>query len=150
LIAEDGKLVAIRMENGVIALSNRAHDKFTQSVWVRRAGEGDIDDHPPAALADAPEAEQCGKGLCRFAVAGHEAAIISDPRGLRSGCAGAEIAISPLSLRGNCPAPLVIDKAALAQNGATSILFAPAGPEIRTVRASTGERPWTGGSPPPP
>ncbi len=143
LIAEDGKLVAIRTASGAIALSNRAHDRFTQSIWVQRAGEGDIKEHQPEALADAPEASDCGKGLCRFTVAGHAAAIISDARGLQTGCSTAlDVVISPLALH-DCAAKLIIDKAVLARDGATSVIFGPDGPVVSTVRQTTGERPWT-------
>jgi competence protein ComEC len=152
LIAEDGKLVAIRMENGAIALSNRAHDKFTQSVWVRRAGEGDIDDNPPAVLRDAPDAQQCGKGVCLFTVAGHKAAILSDVHGFHAACdntrsGGPEIVISQIAAHAHCPAPLVIDRTDLAQGGAQSITFTAAGPRIETVRQVSGERPWSRGGP---
>lgn len=148
LIAEDGKLVAIRMENGAIALSNRAHDKFTQSVWVRRAGEGDIEDNPPAVLRDAPEAQQCGKGVCLFTVAGHKAAILSDVRGFGAACdnagnGGPELVISQIAAHAHCTAPLVIDRTDLVQGGAQSITFTAAGPRIETVREVSGERPWS-------
>ncbi len=148
LIAEDGRLVAIRMDNGAIALSNRAHDKFTQSVWVRRAGEGDIGDNPPAALRDAPDAQQCGKGVCLFTVAGHKGAILSDVRGFQAACnggqaGGPEIVISQIAAHAHCPAPLVIDRTDLARDGAQSVTFTAAGPRIETVREVSGERPWS-------
>jgi len=163
LIAEDGKLVAIRLDNGAMALSNRAHDKFTQSVWVRRAGEGDIEDNPPATFKEAPEAGQCGKGVCLFTVAGRKAAILSDVRGFHDACdntggggagrGGPEIVISQIAAHAHCPAPLVIDRTDLARDGAQSITFTAAGPHIETVRAVSGDRPWSGantsGSAPP-
>ncbi len=149
LIAEDGKLVAIRMGNGAIALSNRAHDKFTQSVWVRRAGEGDIEDNPPPALRDAPDAQQCGNGVCLFTVAGHKAAILSDVHGFQAACdnartGGPEIVISQIAAHAHCPAPLVIDRTDLAHDGAQSITFTDGAPRIETVREISGERPWSG------
>jgi competence protein ComEC len=145
LIAEDGRLVAVRMESGAIVLSNRAHDKFTQSVWIRRAGEGDIDDNPPATLKDSPDAQQCGKGVCLFTVAGHKAAILSDVQGFHAACdgAGVDIVISPIAAHAHCPVPLVIDRADLALDGAQSITFTAAGPRIETVRQDSGERPWS-------
>jgi competence protein ComEC len=154
LIAEDGKLVAIRMENGAIALSNRSHDKFTQSVWVRRAGEGDIEDNQPASLRDAPQAQECGKGICLFTVAGHKAAILSDARGFHAACSGPEVVISQIAAHAHCTAPLVIDRTDLARDGAQSITFTAEGPQIETVREVSGERPWsrplsTSGSAPP-
>jgi competence protein ComEC len=143
LIAEDGKLVAIRLNSGGIALSNRAHDRFTQSVWVRRAGEGEIEDNPPTALADMAEPQQCGKGLCRFTVEGRKAVIISDARGLRDGCAGADIVISQIDAHARCSAPLVIDKSDLSREGAIAITMNPHGEGIKTVRSTSGQRPWT-------
>jgi competence protein ComEC len=143
LIAADGKLVALRTATGELALSNRSHDRFTQSVWVRRAGDGDIEEHPPAALSSTAEPGGCTRGLCRFTVADRHIAIVSDGRSLTQACTGSDLVISPLALLGHCAAPVVIDKAALAQAGAMSVTFAPAGPRIATVRQSTGDRPWT-------
>jgi competence protein ComEC len=149
LIAEDGKLVAIRQESGATVLSNRAHDKFTQSVWVRRAGEGDIDDNPPASLKDGPDARQCGKGVCRFTVAGRKGAILFDVHGFHDACDGdAQLVISPIAAHAHCAAPpLVIDRADLARDGAQSVTFDADGPHIETVRQVSGERPWS--MPPP-
>ena len=158
LVAEDGKLVAMRMEDGTMVLSNRAHDKFTQSVWVRRAGAGDIEDNPPVTFKDAPQAGKCDKGLCLFTVAGHKAAILSDVHGFHDACdktgaGGPEIVISQLAAHAHCIGPLVIDRTDLARDGAQSITFTAAGPRIETVRAVSGERPWSGantsGSAPP-
>jgi competence protein ComEC len=143
MIAEDGKLVAVRLDSGEIALSNRRHDRFTQSVWVRRAGEGDIEDHAPAAMAEGQDAAQCRKDLCRFTVAGRKAAIVSDGRALAEGCRDADIVIAQAALHGRCAAPLVIDKDDLARDGATAVTFEHDGPAVSTVRRTSGERPWT-------
>jgi len=145
LIAEDGKLVAFRQDNGVMALSNRAHDKFIQSVWVRRAGEGDIEDNPPPLIHDAPDAEPCSQGACRLTAAGHRIAILSDVHGFAAACDGdAEIVISAIAAHAHCKAPLVIDRTDLAREGATAIRFDRTGPVIQTVRQDSGDRPWSG------
>jgi competence protein ComEC len=145
LIAEDGKLVAVRLDNGTIALSNRAHDRFTQSVWVRRAGEGDIDsDNPPATLADAEEARQCGQGACLLTVAGRKLAILSDVRGFAAACDGDnDIVISQIAAHDHCRAPLVIDRDDLKRNGAEAITFTAEAPVIESVRQVSGDRPWS-------
>jgi len=143
LVSEDGKLVAIRLDNGGIALSNRLHDKFTQSVWVRRAGEGEIEDNPPATLDDTSQTADCGGGLCRFTVAGHKAAIVSKPEALAGGCAASDVVIAQLPAHAACRAPLVIDPTDLARDGAISVRFEKDLPIVQTVRASAGNRPWT-------
>ena len=145
LIAEDGRLVAIRQDSGAFVLSNRAHDRFTQSVWVRRAGDGDIEDNPPTSLKDAPEVGQCGKGFCLFTVAGRKGAILSDVHGFREACdGGAEIVISQIAAHAHCASPaLVIDRTDLARDGAWSVTFTAARPAIETVRQVSGDRPWS-------
>ncbi len=146
LIAEDGKLVAFRQDNGVMALSNRAHDKFTQSVWIRRAGEGDIEDNPPPLMHDSSDSEHCGHGACRFIVANHRVAILSDVHGFAAACdSNAEIVISAIAAHAHCKAPLVIDRTDLARDGAMAILFSETGPRIETVREDSGGRPWSSG-----
>jgi competence protein ComEC len=149
LIADDGRLVATRTASGEIALSNRAHDRFTQSVWVRRSGQGDIDDHPPASLADSAGSTgpgQCSAGACRFTVAGRTASIVSDPHQMAAICATAtDLLITPLAVGPDCRATLVFDKTVLAREGAISLTFADGGQRIDTVRADSGERPWSSG-----
>jgi competence protein ComEC len=145
LIAEDGKLVAFRQDNGVMALSNRAHDKFTQSVWVRRAGEGDIEDNPPPLMHDTTDSEHCSQGACRFVVASHRVAILSDVHGFAAACdSDAEIVISAIAAHAHCKAPLVIGRTDLARDGAMAILFDETGTRIETVRQDSGIRPWSG------
>ncbi|HLG85761.1 MAG TPA: ComEC/Rec2 family competence protein [Alphaproteobacteria bacterium] len=143
LISQDGKLVAIRLDSGGIALSNRLHDKFTQSVWVRRAGEGEIEDNPPAALGDTPQAAGCGDGLCRFTVAGRKGAIVSKAEDVAAACAGSDVVIAQIAAHPDCHAPLVVDPTDLARDGAISVRFDNDGPHVETVRETTGERPWT-------
>ncbi len=146
LIAEDGKLVAFRQDNGVMALSNRAHDKFTQSVWVRRAGEGDIEDNPPPLMHDVADSEHCSQDACRFIVASHRVAILSDVHGFAAACdSDAEIVISAIAAHAHCKAPLVIDRTDLARDGATAILFGETGLRIETVGQDSGDRPWSRG-----
>jgi len=144
LVSADGGLVAVRLDSGGIALFGGAHDKFTRSVWVRRAGEGELEDKPPPSLADAAGPEDCRKGLCRFSVAGHRAAIVTDASELGDGCEGVEVVISRVPAHGRCGAPLVIDAADIARDGATSVTFDAAGPHVATVRAVSGKRPWSG------
>jgi competence protein ComEC len=153
LIAEDGKLVAMRTESGALALSNRTHDRFTQSVWMRRAGEGDVANNPPAALANAPEAGQCGKGICRFAIDGKVVAILSDERLTAerqiAACADATLIVTSFFLHTDCQAPLVIDKSVLSRDGAISVIFDEHGYQVSTVRGVTGDRPWSRAQPSP-
>lgn len=144
MISADGKLVAVRQSSGEIVLSNRRHDRFTQAVWVRRAGEGEIEDHPPATMTDGPEAEQCRAGLCRVSVAGRKVAIVSSAAALIDGCAGADVVLSQVPAHGSCAASLIIDPADLARDGATSVRFEAGGPAVSTVRETAGDRPWSG------
>jgi competence protein ComEC len=143
LVADDGRLVALRLASGEIAVSNRQHDRFTQAVWVRRDGEGEIEDHPPPSLAGLSEPGGCGNGMCRFVVNGRTTVIVSDAKGLAAGCADADLVISQVAAHGVCQAKIVVDATDLARDGAYAITMMRHGAEIATVRALTGERPWT-------
>jgi competence protein ComEC len=144
MVSEDGKLVAVRQSSGEIVLSNRRHDRFTQAVWVRRAGEGEIVDHPPATMTDGPEADQCRGGVCRMSVAGRFISVVSSAGALADGCRGADVVVSQVPAHDGCAAPLVIDAVDLARDGATSVQFEPEGPVVSTVRKTAGDRPWSG------
>jgi len=142
LVADDARLVAVRLESGELALSNRKHDRFTQSVWVRRAGEGEIEDHPPASLFDPAQSGDCRKAPCPFTVAGRAGVIIGDGGKLAQACSTSDIVVSQVPMQGACQAPLVIDKAELDRDGAISVVFEADGPRVLTVREATGDRPW--------
>jgi hypothetical protein len=62
---------------------------------------------------------------------------------LRDGCAGADIVISQIDAHARCSAPLVIDKSDLSREGAIAITMNPHGEGIKTVRSTSGQRPWT-------
>jgi competence protein ComEC len=145
LVSADGKLVATRLDSGDLVLSDRRHDRFTQSVWLRRAGEGEAEDHPPPPAMD--KSEDCIDGVCRFSVAGHKGAIISFSWSLEAGCKGADIVISRFPAHGQCAAPLVIDVDDLKRDGATSVRFDYGVPTVATVREMTGKRAWTAREP---
>jgi len=145
LVSEDGKLVAVRQPSGELALSNRRHDRFTQSVWVRRAGEGDIEDHQPASLADPNAAGDCRKGVCGFTIAGRKGAIVSDVRAQAEACRTSDVVVSRFNAHGTCTASLVIDRKDLERDGAASVVFGADGPIVSTVREKAGDRPWTDG-----
>ena len=61
-------------------------------------------------------------------------------------CAVADIVISDLYItRETCPGPLLLDRAALRNNGAYALYFRVNGAvEVETVHAQRGDRPWTG------
>jgi competence protein ComEC len=74
---------------------------------------------------------------------GYILAMVARPDALREDCAGADIVISSLPLRGVCRGPkLVIDKIDVIRNGAyaawlgNTIVF-------QTVQQIRGDRPWS-------
>lgn len=142
LIAEDVRVVAIRQPTGELALSDRRHDRFTQSVWVRRSGAGDIEENRPAALADSTD--DCSPALCRFTVAGHRGVIIGDPARIAETCADVEIAIGSIPLHGRCGAKLVIDRDDADRAGAMAVTIDHGVFRVDSVRQREGARPWTG------
>jgi competence protein ComEC len=143
LVAEDGRLAAVRQPSGELALINGGHDRFTQSVWTRRAGEGDLDDRSRTVRSGQTGADDCKKGMCRFTVAGHSGALAATPHALAEACDNAEIVVSQIEVRGACSARLVFDKTALARDGAVAVVFTANAQRISTVNATAGQRPWT-------
>lgn len=144
-ISDNGKLVAIRRDSGEIAFSNRRSARFVQSVWFRRAGQGDIKTGAPQVFGKTSDGRNCPKDLCRFSVAGRTGAIVSDPNKLAEACADSDVVIAQISAHAQCDAKLVIDSDDLAREGATSVFFEDGDTRVATVRDVTGDRPWTQG-----
>ena len=73
---------------------------------------------------------------------GRPVAIVADKRAFEEDCRRATLIITALRAPADCRAPLVIDRAFLDRNGATSIRFEPAGPVIATARRPRAARAW--------
>jgi competence protein ComEC len=141
LVNGDGKLFAVRMASGELALSSRKAARFAGDIWLRRVGQRES---APWLESDRLRCDRVG---CIYRAQGRVVALVRDGRALAEDCRLASIVISAVPVGRACPsASLVIDRFDLWRNGAHALYFdGDGGYRVKTVAAIRGERPWAPG-----
>jgi competence protein ComEC len=140
-VARDGQTVAIRGADGMLHFVQHIADEYSANEWLKRDGDARLARN---AIATTKDGVRCDAFGCVARMPdGYTAAAVLRPDALREDCAGADIVISSLPLRGLCHGPkLVIDKIDVIRNGAYAIRL---GDKItyETVQQLRGNRPWS-------
>lgn len=142
LVSGDGRLMAVRLADGGLALSSGTRARFAAAVWERRVGRAAASVWPKdGATADGRLA--CDRLACLYRRDGHLAALVRDPRAFAEDCLHATLIVAVVPLRHACPsARLTVDRFDLWRNGGHALWLAADGTRLRTVRQDRGERPW--------
>jgi competence protein ComEC len=140
LIDARGELVAVRLDDGRLALSPWRRDRWITDNWLQSAGQKEAapwpsDGHPAGALA-------CDSLGCVVERHGQLLALARRPEALEEDCRRADLVISyPRLERCRDGAPLIGPRA-LAAMGGLAVWLEPAGIERLSVREVRGARPW--------
>ena len=143
LIADDGRLFAVRDPAGGMLLSSASVDRFEADIWLRRSASD-------AALAWPQDGYGAGNRLacdslgCIYTAFGKAVALARRPAALAEDCQTADVVVSVEPVRIPCTHPaIVIDWFDLWRDGAHAIWIGEDGAiDIRSVRQLRGERPW--------
>jgi competence protein ComEC len=142
LVDGDAKLMAVRGEDGALALSSKRRARFRGEVWLRRAGQ----EHGAPWPRDGISADgrlACDALGCIYRAHGRTVALVSDERALAEDCGIADLVVSLVPVRGDCPAPQgVVDRFDLWRHGGHAIWVSAEEIRVETVRAWQGDRPW--------
>lgn len=148
LIAEDGALMAVRLDDGRLALSSARAAKFEAETWLRR--DGWSRDAIKAGAPVWPErgatpdgALRCDAEGCLYRRNGRVLALARRPGALAEDCAAADAVAAAFAAGRRCAAGLVVDAAALRKHGAHALYLREGGVWARTVNEARGNRPWT-------
>ena len=143
IVSEDARLMAVRLSDGRLSLSDKRRDRFLADMWLERNGQSDADFWPNGGgTVDASLA--CDSLGCMYRAAGLKIALLHDGHALDDDCRRADVLISAVPVRGRCPAPrLVIDRFDLWRNGATMVWVGEERIRLRTVAEYQGRRPWS-------
>ncbi len=144
LVNERGSLIAIRGEDGRLALSSTRRARYEGKAWLRHFGQ----------RAAAPWPGEGGSGGGRFAcdglgcilrVHGSTVAIARSTAALDEDCRIARLLIGVVPVpRRRCPGPVrVIDRFDLWRHGAHAIWIDRDRIRVRSVGEARGVRPWT-------
>ena len=143
LVSDTGKLMAVRLADGSLSLSDRRKEKWTGRIWLERNGQKGSS-FWPATGPMGDESLACDSLGCVYLSGGEAIALVKDGRALEEDCRSATILISAIPVRGRCPAPrIVIDRFDLWRNGAHAVWLTKSGARVKTVAETHGVRPWS-------
>jgi competence protein ComEC len=145
LVSDNGKLFAVRDDNGILHISSGKKEKFAQQIWIEREAEPGVDFLSNENGPQEGSPLSCDDNACLYRHKNHLVSFVKDYAALREDCAEADIVISDLYINKTmCPAPrLLIDKIDFLYQGAHALYFRDdESVTVRTVYAERGERPW--------
>lgn len=143
ILSDDARLMAVRLSDGRLSLSNSRRDRFLADMWLEHYGEAQTEVWPEGGHAPGGRLACDGLG-CTYRLADFEIALLRDGLALDDDCRRADVVISAVPVRHRCPKPrLVIDRFDLWRNGATALWVDGNSLRIRTVAEQQGNRPWS-------
>lgn len=137
-VDRDGAGAAIRNLQGQLTLVGRPSG-FVTEQWLRADGDGRSAD--AAALRQAARCDRLG---CAMETQGKRAvAFVQEASAFEEDCRRAAVVITGLEAPSSCAAPVVLDRKALDERGATAVRLTFEGAEIQSVKKGHEIRPWT-------
>jgi competence protein ComEC len=137
-VDRDGAGAAIRNGLGELTLIGKPSD-FVVEQWLRADGDGRRSDD-----ASLKQAARCDRLGCVVETGAQRAvAFVQEFPAFEDDCRRAVIIITRLDAPSNCGAPVVLDRKALAERGATAIRLNPEAVEIQSVKKRREVLPWT-------
>ncbi len=142
LIDSRGQILAVRLDDGRLALSPWKRDRWITDSWLESAGQVQATGWP-AAGHGAQTGLACDAEGCVLSRHGKRVALARRPEALEADCARADLVISyPRAERCRNGTPL-IGPEALRPSGGIALRVGADGIDISSVRAARGDRPWT-------
>lgn len=145
LITGDGRHLAVRGDDGRVALLRERAGDYVRDILAERAGQAD-----PLDVMETLKTARCGRDLCliRLLRGGKTWTIVATRTADRlpwrkfvQTCAEADIVVSDRRLPEGCrPRWLKADRSTLAQTGGLAIVLDPV--RIDTVRLPRDDHPW--------
>jgi competence protein ComEC len=141
LVDGRGQIVAVRVDDGGLALSPWRRDGWITEQWLSSAGQTQAAPWPEVGQTTDPGLRCDGLG-CVVTRQGRVVALARLPEALEEDCALADLVISYPRVE-RCPnGTALIGPQALRRSGGIALWLEPAEIEILTVREVRGERPW--------
>jgi competence protein ComEC len=138
LVERDGRNVALRAEDGTLALPPATKANYSVDNWLLADGE---DRDAEEVAANSPF--RCDLIGCIGKVKGKTIAVIRHPAALEEDCRLADIVIAPFSVGKGCStARVVVDRRALQAEGAHAIYIEGLSIRSESVAETRGRRPW--------
>ncbi len=140
LVNEDGRLMAVRAEDGRLLLSLGKGDRLDRESWGELYAYAGAEGRFPALGAEGPLS--CDWSGCLYSARGTTVALVRAPDALAEDCAAAQVVVSAVPVRGPC-APVTVDRFDLWRNGAHALWLDGASVRVESVAEGRGDRPWS-------
>jgi competence protein ComEC len=150
LVSGDGRLMAVRDEQGRLMLSSPRGDRFARETWLRR--DGDLDDGVETWPRNGRSADgrlDCVPTHCLYRADGATVALVRQARALPAACRDTDMVIASVSVFAPCRRATgrTIDRFDLLAEGAHAIRIENGTLRVETVREHRGRRPWVAAAP---
>lgn len=141
LVDGRGDGMAVRSGDGTLLLNGKG-GRILKETWSRRAGPS-ASERWPKKSSSRDGRLRCDDSGCLWRVDGRVVALVKDEDNPEKACAGADIVVSSVPLRGTCRgARVLIDRFDLWRRGPHALWLEPAGVPVETVAGWQGDRPW--------
>ena len=138
MIERDGRSVALRADDGSLALPPATRASYSVDHWLLADG-----DERDAAEASANSPFRCDLLGCIGKVKGKTIAFLRHPAALAEDCRTADIVIAAFSVGKSCKAArVVVDRRALHSAGAHALYIEGLSIRSESVAETRGRRPW--------
>lgn len=141
LVDGRGDGLALRTGEGRLLLNGKG-GRILKDTWSRRAGP-EAPERWPKKSSSRDGRLRCDETGCLWRVDGKVVALVKDEDNPEKACAGADIVVSSVPLRGTCrEARVIVDRFDLWRRGPHSLWLGPNGASVETVAGWQGDRPW--------
>jgi competence protein ComEC len=142
LVDGRGDGMALRTVEGRLLLNGRG-GRILKETWSRRAGP-EAPERWPKTSSSRDGRLRCDDKGCLWRADGRVVALVKDETAPEAACAGADIVISSVPLRGACRgAKLVVDRFDLWRRGPHVLWLGAEGVRLDSVADWQGDRPWS-------
>ncbi len=141
LVDGRGDALAVRTREGRLLLNGKG-GRILKDTWSRRAGP-EAPERWPRRSSSRDGALRCDDLGCVWRIDGRVVALVRDEDHPEAACAGADVVISSVPLRGACRGvTVVIDRFDLWRRGPHALWLRGGAIRIETVADWQGDRPW--------
>jgi len=139
LVDGDAKLFAVGLADGELALSSTRTARYAGETWLRRNGQ-----QASAAWPGDDDRLRCDSSACIYRAEGRVVALVYDERALVEDCHVADVVVSLVPVRGDCPsAKTLIDRFDIWREGAHAVYLNGDTIVVESVTSRHGTRPWS-------
>ena len=140
VIADFGRFVAARAAAGNFYVLGGNDERIVKSLFAEETGT-DLLAWPALGASAGPLV--CGDSSCLYTARGKQVSIVTDERGLPSGCDTVDAIVSQVPAGFACRTALtVIDRIDTWRRGAVALWLDPSGITVSGANDSRGDRPW--------